>query len=123
MRQITKDLLADRSVSEEFRFSLRCTECGREWHSTPVRFSKAGVRPETEGKRVIFRTLYERERERERQRAAETAAQSFNLCPICGRLVCDRCFLLCDDLDMCVACARRLSERGTPIKDLYGAES
>lgn len=119
MRQITKDLLADRSVSEEFRFSLRCTECGREWHSTPVRFSKAGVRPETEGKRVIFRTLYERER----QRAAETAAQSFNLCPICGRLVCDRCFLICDDLDMCVACARRLSESGTPIQDLYGAES
>ena len=29
MRQLTKDLLADRSVPEEFRFSLRCTECGR----------------------------------------------------------------------------------------------
>lgn len=122
MRQITKDLLADRSVPEEFRFSLRCTECGREWHSTPVRFSKAGVQPETEGKRVIFRTLYERERERERQRAAETAAQSFNLCPICGRLVCDRCFLICDDLDMCVACARRLSENGTPVGDVDSTE-
>ena len=122
MRQITKDLLADRSVPEEFRFSLRCTECGREWHSRPARFSKAGVRPETEGKRVIFRTLYEREREQERQRAAETAAQRFNLCPICARLVCDRCFLICDDLDLCVACARRLSESGTPIGDANGTE-
>ena len=122
MRQITKDLLADRSVPEEFRFSLRCTECGREWHSRPARFSKAGVRPESEGKCVIFRTLYERERERERQRAAEAAARSFNLCPICGRLVCDRCFLICDDLDLCAACARRLQVRGTPIRDPVGAE-
>ena len=122
MRQITRDLLSDRSVPEEFHFSLRCAECGREWHSRPVRFSKAGVRPETEGKRVIFRTLYEREREQERQRAAEAAAQRFNLCPICARLVCDRCFLICDDLDLCIACARRLSESGTPIGDANGTE-
>ena len=122
MRQITKGLLADRSVPEEFRFSLRCTECGREWHSQPVRFSKAGIPPETEGKRVIFRALYEREREQERQRAAESAAQGFNLCPICGRLVCDRCFLICDDLDMCTACAQRLSEHGTPIRESGGTE-
>lgn len=122
MRQITKELLDDCSAPEEFRFVLRCTECGGEWHSPPVRFSKAGVQPETEGKRVIFRTLYERERERARQRAAEAATQSFNLCPICGRLVCDRCFLICEDLDMCTACAQRLHENGTPIQDPVGAE-
>lgn len=122
MRQITKNILDDRSVPEEFRFSMCCAECGREWRSQPIRFSKAGVQPETEGKRVIFRTLYEREREQERQRAAETAARSFNLCPICGRLVCDQCFLICDDLDMCTACAKRLRESGTPIRDCDGAD-
>lgn len=122
MRQITRDLLTDCSVEEEFHFSLRCAECGSEWHSLPVRFSKAGVRPETEGKRVIFRTLYEREREQERQHAAETAARRFNRCPICGRLVCDRCFLICDDLDLCTACARHLNESGTPIRDADGTE-
>lgn len=125
MRQITKDLLTDQSVPEEFRFSLRCGECGSAWHSIPIRFSKAGIRPETEGKRVIFRALYEREREQARLRAVEAAAQSFNRCPICGRLVED-CFPdnFADDdwyggfADYAKECGTYLvlAENGTPVK-------
>ena len=33
-------------------------------------------------------------------------------CPVCGRLVCDRCFLICEDLDLCIACAKALRVRG-----------
>lgn len=76
MRRITNNLLTDRSAPDGFRFSLRCAQCGSQWCSAPVRFSKAGVRPETEGKRVIFRTLYEREREQERRRKASIYAPS-----------------------------------------------
>ena len=36
-------------------------------------------------------------------------------CPICKRLVCDHCFLICDDLDMCVQCAEKLNEKGTVV--------
>ena len=36
-------------------------------------------------------------------------------CPICKRLVCDHCFLICDDLDMCVQCAAKLNEKGTVV--------
>ena len=74
MKQIIKEAMGDCSTIEEFRFFLRCQECGRTWHSSPVRFSKAGTKPETEGMRTVFRTLYEREREAAREKAAAEAA-------------------------------------------------
>ena len=61
-----------------FRLLLRCQECGRTWHSSPVRFSKAGTTPETEGMRAVFRTLYEREREAAREKAAAEALEIFS---------------------------------------------
>ena len=62
MKRIMKEAMGDCSTVEEFRFLVRCRECGRTWHSSPVRFSKAGAEPKTEGMSAIFRTLYERER-------------------------------------------------------------
>ena len=115
MRCPAKEALLDCSTVEDFRFFVRCAECGKLWRSRPARFSRADISPETEGKRVIFRALYERERVEARSRAAAEFAQSFNRCPICGRLVCDDCFLVCDDLDLCVSCARRLEVQGQPV--------
>ena len=43
------------------------------------------------------------------------AMETFNLCPICRRLVCNRCFLLGEDIDLCADCARNLQERGEPV--------
>ena len=43
MKQVIKEAMGDCSTIEEFRFFLRCQECGRTWHSSPVRFSKAGI--------------------------------------------------------------------------------
>ena len=57
MSHITKDMMQDRSTATEFVFSLRCAECGEEWRSTPVRFSRAGVTPATNGKQIIFDAL------------------------------------------------------------------
>ena len=51
-------------------------------------------------------------REAAREMAAAEAAEIFNYCPVCGRLVCDRCFLICEDLDLCIACAKALRVRG-----------
>ena len=100
MKRVVKEAMGDCSTVEEFRFLVRCQECGGIWHSSSIRFSKAGAEPEPEGMRTIFRTLYEREREAAREKAAAEAAEIFNYCPVCGRLVCDRCFLICEDLDL-----------------------
>ena len=112
MKQVIKEAMGDCSTIEEFRFFLRCQECGRTWYSSPVRFSKADTKPETEGMRTVFRTLYERERAAAREKAAAEASEIFSQCPVCGRLVCDRCFLICEDLDLCIACANKLRVRG-----------
>ena len=37
------------------------------------------------------------------------------VCPICRRLICDSCFLICEEMDMCRACAKRLKEDGEPV--------
>lgn len=115
MKRVVKEAMGDCSTVEEFRFLVRCQECGGIWHSSPIRFSKAGAEPEPEGMRTIFRTLYEREREAAREKAAAEAAEIFNYCPVCGRLVCDRCFLICEDLDLCIACAKALQVRGDVV--------
>lgn len=115
MKRVVKEAMGDCSTVEEFRFLVRCQECGGIWHSSPIRFSKAGAEPESEGMRTILRTLYERERAAAREMAAAEAAEFFNYCPVCGRLVCDRCFLICEDLDLCIACAKALQVRGDVV--------
>ena len=112
MHQIAKELLRDCSTRDEFHFSLTCAECGESWFSKPIRFSKSGMVPETKGKRIVFDTLYQRERENALTRAVSEAAGALNTCPICHRLVCDHCFMICDDLDMCRSCAELLQEKG-----------
>ena len=112
MSHIVKERLQDCSTKEAFLFSLGCEECGEVWKCRPVRFSRAGVVPETTGKQIVFETLYQREKEAAMARAAGEAAGAFNTCPVCHRLVCDHCFLICDDLDLCLSCAERLQEAG-----------
>ena len=65
--------------------------------------------------RTVLRTLYERERTAARDKAAAEASEIFSQCPVCGRLVCDRCFLICEDLDLCTACAEALQVRGDVV--------
>lgn len=50
-------------------------------------------------------------------RAVKEAEKVFNLCPICNRIVCDYCFLICDDIDLCSSCASRLKETGSPVAE------
>jgi hypothetical protein len=49
------------------------------------------------------------------EKAAAEAATFFNLCPHCGKMVCDDCFMICEDLDICRSCAESLKETGEPI--------
>ena len=114
MKQLVDMLLENLSTREVFLFRIACASCNTEFGGKPVRFSKAGITPPTEGKRIIFEACYEQEFRAARQAAIRDAAEHLNYCPICKRLVCNRCFLICDDLDMCKQCAAHLEEAGSP---------
>ena len=94
MKRFIKNCMLDNSDEQEFRFSAVCTDCGEEYRSTPVLFSKYALPPPTEEKRIILRRLYEREHEQALQQAVSDAVSHFNVCPICGRLVCNNCFVI-----------------------------
>ena len=115
MKRFIRTRLDNRSTQEHFCFSLTCAECGRVWLSTPLRFSKAGEPPLTGAKQIITQTLYQREQARALERAVDEALKFFSACPLCGQLVCDHCFIICDDLDMCRSCANSMQEKGEPV--------
>lgn len=115
MKQVIREHLIDCSDQKTFVFNLICPECGTVWQSTPAVFSKAGEEPPTESKRVIFYLIYEREKRQALERAVEEAVHFFNLCPVCERLVCDDCFLICQDIDICLRCAEQLQETGEQV--------
>ena len=118
MKHVIKSHLTDRSDQEKFCFSLTCKECGSEWRSTPIRFSKAGEVPPTEAKRIIANALYQREHAQAMEYALSEAVQHCNVCPLCHGLVCNYCFIICDDLDMCRSCTNALQEKGEAVMEL-----
>ena len=115
LKQLVEKLLENLSTREVFLFRIACGACGRSYGGKQVRFSKAGITPSTEGKKIIFEACYEQEFRAARQAAIRDAAEQLNYCPICKSLVCNRCFLICDDLDMCKQCAAHLEETGSPV--------
>ncbi len=115
MQRTLQDLLADCSTERGFQFSITCEVCGGVWKSRTVPFSKARVSPATAGKKVVYETLYRREKEEARRQAWRAGERRFSRCPICQRWVCDRCFMVCEDLDMCTQCAEKLDVRGSIV--------
>ena len=115
MKQLIESILENLSTKEVFLFRIICAGCGAEYANKPARFSKAGVTPASQGKKTIYDALYEQEFRAARQTALRIGAEHMNYCPICKRLVCNQCFLICDDLDMCKKCASELEQQGNPV--------
>ena len=115
MKQLVEAILENLSTRELFLFRVLCGRCGAEYGNNPRRFSKAGVVPENQNKRIIFDAIYEQEFRQAREFAIRDAAEHMNYCPICKRLVCNGCFLICEDLDMCRDCADRLGQIGYSV--------
>ena len=115
MRKLVDHILEDLSTREAFSFRLRCGSCGGIHANRPVRFSKAGIPPATPEKQILFDAIYDQEYRSARSSAVRSIAAHFNYCPICKRIVCNRCFVICEDLDMCADCARKLQEPGVPV--------
>ena len=115
MKTLVELVLENLSTRDFFLFRVFCGECGTAYGNKTVRFSKAGSDPQTDSKKVIYDALYEQEFASARSSAIRDASEHLNYCPICKRLVCNRCFLICEDLDMCKQCASRLEETGSPV--------
>ena len=115
MKALVEAVLENLSTREIFLFRVACSSCGGEYGNKPMRFSKAGVIPTTRSEQIIHDALYEQEFRCARQTAICSAAEDMNYCPICKRLVCNQCFMICDDLDMCRQCAAVLDQPGSPV--------
>ena len=115
MKEILAQILEDQSTAEFFRFHAHCSSCGTAYGNAPIRFSKAGIVPSSPQKRIVFQAIYEQEQRSARQAAIHEASEHLNFCPICKHVVCNRCFLICEDLDMCKQCAAQLQEVGSPV--------
>ncbi len=115
MRKLVEAVLEDLSSREVFLFRVICGSCGAEYGNRPMRFSKAELSLSSQGERIIYNVLYEQEFQTAKQIAIRNAAEQMNYCPVCRRLVCNQCFLICEDLDLCKQCAIRLEQRGNPV--------
>ena len=115
MKKLVETMIENLSTRDIFLFRIFCASCGLEYGNKPIRFTKAGALPNTSSKQIIYKALYEQEFRDARQTAIRNAAEHMNYCPICKRLVCNQCFLICDDLDMCKQCAAELQQQGQPV--------
>ena len=116
MKKLIERMLENLSTRDVFLFRIACGACGKEYGNKPMRFSKAEVIPQTPKKAALYEILYAQELQTARLSAVRDAAEHLNYCPICKRLVCNRCFLICEDLDMCKQCASAMEETGTPVE-------
>lgn len=107
--------LIDRSRLGEFRFAAVCPICSFQWRSKPIPFSRRNVPAPTPGKQKIYGLLWQREYIQAREKAIQEGQQRFNRCPMCGRWVCDQCFRICDEIDLCAACSSELGEKGVRV--------
>lgn len=115
MTNLLSSRLEDCSTPQYFCFSIRCEVCGEYWYSSAIPFSKAAQMSQHREKQEPYEVLYQREKERALQAARKEARERFSQCPICRRLVCDSCFLICDEMDLCRECAGRMKESGEPV--------
>ena len=90
----------DHSDRESFSFSFFCDICGKAWRSPTVPFESGGLSSiEHEEARQL---IWGNERKIAFEHANLEAGTKFNRCPVCGKRVCDECFLF--DRELCKGC-------------------
>lgn len=83
--------VTDESDSRGFLFTFYCDICDSPWSS--IRYCGSGDTSERESERIA---AYER--------SNREAMMHFNRCPVCKRMVCDKCFVILDERDVCKEC-------------------
>lgn len=91
--------MTDESDGVGFRFTFYCDICGNAWHSIPYSSREARGGAGAKG-------AWKNERAAAYERANREALMHFNRCPACGRMVCDECFRILPERDVCKECAK-----------------
>lgn len=115
MIKLVETFIENYSTNETFEFYVTCESCENVYGKTTKRFSKSGAVPTSQIEKTLWNALYEQEMRMVRQIAVRHAAEQLNYCPVCKRLVCNQCFVICDELDMCKQCASTLNQEGKPV--------
>lgn len=115
MQKLVEAFIQNLSTKDAFLFRISCENCGTEYGNRLTRFSKARWLPATQEEELICHKLYAQEFQNARQTAIRRAAEQLNYCPVCKRLICNQCFLICGELDMCRKCAAEQGQRGQPV--------
>ena len=95
LKPITQKVL-DESEEGVYRFTFYCDICESPWHSVSY-YSDTEENPDEQTRELEHTAAYER--------ANREALSWFNRCPVCRRVVCDKCFRILDETDMCAECA------------------
>lgn len=83
--------VTDESDDCGFHFTFYCDICGSPWSG--VYYRGSGDSMEWESEHIA---AYER--------SNREAMMHFNRCPVCKRMVCDKCFVILDERDVCKDC-------------------
>lgn len=106
LKTITKRI-RDKSTDRFFKFSFYCDRCGKEWTSEEYPFvhgfSEKLTDDEKRAKEILFRVDHDAAFER----ANLDARLRFNHCETCGSIVCDECFAMEEEEELCLDCAKR----------------
>jgi hypothetical protein len=94
----------DYSGTDSFSFGFFCDICGNEWKSPTVLFETDGMTIEHEEARTL---LWAKEHNAAFEQSNVEARINFNKCPICGKWVCDSCFVEKKEIDMCRECGEQ----------------
>lgn len=106
LKSITKKM-QDRSTDQFFKFSFYCDRCGKEWTSEPYSFEHSFSDNLTQAERSARDIMWRTDHDLAFQRANLEARLRFNQCGSCHNIVCDECFAMEEDDDLCVDCASR----------------
>jgi hypothetical protein len=90
LRKALTEKSTDHSDTGHFSFSFFCDNCGKEWVS-PVQPFSEGECTNVEHDEAL-KLLWASEHRAVFDEANLEACLKFNLCPVCGRRVCDDCF-------------------------------
>lgn len=107
--------IRDCSDDKKIAFGFECESCGKLWEVISVPFTK---KADNETEQVIRDAQYHREWVRIKADASKAFREHFSVCPICGKIVCDYCFVICDEIEMCSSCAKELGKQGTTVVPL-----
>lgn len=90
MKEIILNYFIDRSDRPLAQYALLCPSCGWEWRSTPI---SAAETPSVEMQKKM---------------AAVEAEHAFDVCLLCGSLVCRSCMVSVGEMEMCRNCGGRM---------------